>query len=115
MGLTRNGRPIPKLKSSGKKLRSKLLNVKLWCRRYRNEYRLSELWQRFCVKLRGHVQYYGVSFNGEAVDGFVKKSILVFLKWINRRSQKRSMTYEQFKNYMSIYPPPKAHIVHRLY
>ena len=115
VGLTRNGRPIPKLKSSGKKLRSKLLNVKLWCRRYRNEYRLSELWQRFCVKLRGHVQYYGVSFNGEAVDGFVKKSIFVFLKWINRRSQKRSMTYEQFKNYMSIYPPPKARIVHRLY
>ena len=115
LGLTRHGRPIPKLKSSGKKLRSKLRNVKQWCRRYRNEYRLSELWQRFCVKLRGHIQYYGVSFNGEAVDGFIRRSIAVFLKWMNRRSQKRSMTYEQFKNYMSIYPPPKGYVVHRLY
>ena len=65
LGLSRNGRVIPKLKSSGKKLRVKLSNVNEWCKRYRNEYRLSVLWQRFCSKLRGHVQYYGVSHNGK--------------------------------------------------
>ena len=53
LGLSRNGRVIPKLKSSGKKLRVKLSNVNEWCKRYRNEYRLSVLWQRFCSKLRG--------------------------------------------------------------
>lgn len=115
LGKTRYGKTIPKLKSSGKKLRSKLRAVNQWCKRYRNEYRLAELWQRFCVKLRGHVQYYGVSFNGQAVDGFLKKSIFMFLQWINRRSQKRSMTYEQFKNYMGLHPPPKVYVVHKLY
>jgi len=115
LGLSRHGRVIPKLKSSGKKLRVKLSNVNQWCRRYRNEYRLSVLWTRFCVKLRGHVQYYGVSNNQKSIDRFLRKAIYYFLKWLNRRSQMRSMTYKQFKNYMSLYPPPRAAVVHRLY
>jgi len=78
LGLSQTGRAIPRLKSSGKKLRVKLSNVNVWCKRYRNEYRLSVLWQR-------------------------------------RRSQMRSMTFRQFKNYMRLYPPPRAVTVHRLY
>jgi len=115
LGLSRTGRVIPKLKSSGKKLRVKLSNVNVWCKRYRNEYRLSVLWSRFCAKLRGHVQYYGVSNNGKSVNRFLRKAIIYFVKWLNRRSQMRSMTYKQFKNYMCLYPPPKAVTVHRLY
>lgn len=115
LGLTRHGWVVPKLKSSGRKLRVKLCNVNLWCKRYRNEYRLSVLWSRFCAKLRGHVQYYGVSNNQKAVGRFKRKAICIFLKWLNRRSQLRSMTYKQFKNYMNLYPPPRTAVVHRLY
>ena len=115
LGLSRTGSVIPKLKSSGKKLRVKLSNVNQWCKRYRNEYRLSALWTRFCAKLRGHVQYYGVSNNQKMVDRFLRRAIIYFVKWLNRRSQMRSMTFKQFKNYMRLYPPPRAAVTHRLY
>lgn len=115
LGLSKSGRVIPKVKSSAKKIRVKLKRVNLWCKENRNKFRLRELWKQFCSKLRGHVQYYGVSFNGPAIHRFCKRAIFIFLKWLNRRSQKRSLNYEQLKLYMKVYPPPKIQICHRLY
>jgi group II intron reverse transcriptase/maturase len=115
LGLSKQGRTLPKVKSSSKKLRVKLKRVNQWCKENRNKFRLRELWDTYRVKLRGHIQYYGVSFNAKAVDFFIKKSMFIFLKWLNRRSQKRSMTYEQFKKYMQVYPLPKVRICHKLY
>jgi group II intron reverse transcriptase/maturase len=114
-GLSKRGATIPKLKSSGKRLRVKLKRVNEWCKRNRNKQPLRELWRTFRSKLRGHIQYYGVSFNGSAVHYFVKQAIFIFLKWLNRRSQKRSMNYDQFKQFMSLFPAPTIRLCHRLY
>lgn len=115
LGLTKSGTVVPKLKSCGKKIRSKLTKVNLWCKENRNTSPLMELWQTFCRKLRGHVQYYGVSFNIKAVQGFILKSVRIFFRWINRRSQRKSMTYEQFSQFLQKFPPPKARICHKLF
>jgi len=115
LGLTRRGVVVPKLKSSGKKLRIKLTRVNLWCKENRNKYPLLELWKTFCSKLRGHVQYYGVSFNYIAVRNFIVKSERMFLKWINRRSQKKSMNYDKFNLFLLKFPPPKSKICHKLF
>lgn len=114
-GLSKRGRSIPKVKSSGKKMRVKLSKVNLWCRKNRNKQKLRILWKQFCNKLRSHVQYYGVSFNIAAVNGFFNKAIYIFVKWINRRSQKKSQSYDQFRCYMKIYPPPRIKIYHPLF
>ena len=115
LGLSRSGAVIPKLKSCSKRLRLKRKRINEWCRENRNKYPLRILWEKFCRKLRGHVHYYGVSFNGVAVNRFIKRAIYIFLKWLNRRSQRRSMDYDQFKQYMSAFPPPPARICHRLF
>ena len=115
LGLTKNGMVVPKLKSCGKKLRSKLTKVNLWCKQNRNTYPLPELWKSFYRKLRGHAQYYGISFNYKAVQGFIFKSVKIFFKWINRRSQRKSMTFEKFSLFLLKFPPPKAKIYHRLF
>jgi hypothetical protein len=115
LGLSRSGAVIPKLKSCSKRLRLKRKRINEWCRENRNKVTLRTLWEKFCRKLRGHVQYYGVSFNGVAVNRFIKRAIYIFLKWLNRRSQRRSMDYDQFKQYMSAFPPPPARICHRLF
>ncbi len=115
LGLTKGGMVVPKLKSSGKKLRSKLSRVNEWCKENRNTVPLPELWESFCRKLAGHVQYYGVSFNYKTVQGFILKSVKMFFKWINRRSQRKSMTFEKFALFMLRFPPPKAKIYHRLF
>jgi hypothetical protein len=52
LGLTKNGKVVPKLKSCGKKIRSKLTKVNLWCKENRNTSPLLELWQMFCRKSR---------------------------------------------------------------
>ena len=115
LGLSRAGAVIPKLKSCSKRLRVKRKRINEWCKENRNKFPLCILWEKFCRKLRGHVQYYGVSFNGVAVNRFIKRAVYIFLKWLNRRSQRRSMDYDQFKQYMSVFPAPQARICHRLY
>jgi RNA-directed DNA polymerase len=114
-GKARNGKVIPKLKTSGKTMRKKLDKVTEWCRDKRNKEPLKELWKTFCAKLRGHAQYYGVSFNSERMQKFFYESTRIFFKWINRRSQKKSFTWEKFEKFMERNPLPRAMICHPLY
>ena len=115
LGRSKSGQVIPKVKTIGKRFRSKLKKVNGWCRKIRNQYKLMEIWKRFCIKLAGHIQYYGVSFNSNRVSVFCKHAIQLFFKWINRRSQRRSITWDKFKLFMKKYPPPRARICHRLF
>ncbi|MEI6756149.1 MAG: group II intron reverse transcriptase/maturase, partial [bacterium] len=63
LGRSMKGSIIPKVKTCGKRYRSKLNKVKDWAQQIRNQESLGAIWKTFCSKLRGHVQYYGVSFN----------------------------------------------------
>lgn len=114
-GKTRNGRIIPKLKTSSKTIRKKLDKVTEWCKETRNKLNLKDLWKTFCSKLRGHTQYYGVSFNSERIGNFFYESTRIVFKWINRRSQKKSFTWEKFGKFMEKNPLPRAKICHPLY
>ena len=114
-GKSLHGHIVPKLKTVRKRLRGKLVKVKEWVKSYRNKMKLVPLWQRFCQKLRGHCQYYGVSHNFEEVSLFFNEAIRVFFKWINRRSQKRSFNWDKMEAFMKKYPPPRPQIVHKLF
>jgi RNA-directed DNA polymerase len=115
IGKSRNGRWIPKLKTCGKSFRSKLRNVDTWCRKYRDTASIRTLWEKFCIKLRGHINYYGVSHNQLKVVDFIHKARRSFFKWINRRSQRRSMSWEKFLLFEKQFPPPKILIRHSLF
>jgi hypothetical protein len=67
------------------------------------------------AKLRGHIQYYGVSENYRGVRRFCSAVRSMVYKWLNRRSQKRSMNWEQFTEYLQHYPLPNPRIVHNFY
>ena len=115
IGKTKIGKANPKVKTSSKKIKAKLVAVNEWCKRNRNRYRLNELWRIFCTKLRGHVQYFGVSFNAKWVGRFLMKAQIIFWKWMNRRSQRRSMTMNKFNEYRKLYPAPRVRVCHRLF
>jgi RNA-directed DNA polymerase len=85
------------VKTSGKRFRAKLQRVKEWARTRKDKERLSTLWTTFCAKLRGHIRYYGVSFNLAHVRRFLHRATRILWKWFNRRSQRRSMHWEQFE------------------
>jgi RNA-directed DNA polymerase len=114
-GQSRGKRVIPKLKTRGKTVRAKLNKVKEWIKQERHKMKLRELWKRFCRKLGGHIAYYGVSHNFREVCKFVYCSIQIFFKWMNRRSQKKSFSWDKFQKFMENHPPPKPRIVHPLF
>lgn len=114
-GRSRKGKPLPKLKSSGKRLSAKLKKVSEWARRNRHRYKLMGIWSRFCVKLRGHIQYYGVSFNIKNVNAFLHRATRILFKWLNRRSQRKSFTWEKFSRFRELFPLPTAKVCHALF
>jgi hypothetical protein len=71
---SRKGNVVPKLKTSGKRLRSKLTKVNLSARRVRNRARLPDIWKTFQAKLAGHIRYYGMSFNAKRLEKFLYKA-----------------------------------------
>lgn len=114
-GKTRKGIIVPKLKTSGKTMRKKLVKVAEWFKDIRNKAKQKDIWGIFCAKLRGHIQYYGVSFNSKCMEKFIYESTKIAFKWFNRRSQRRSFTWEQFEKFMERFPLPKVKICHSLY
>ncbi len=88
---------------------------KVWAKEIKDRRPLGEIWKTFCAKLRGHVQYYGVSFNSKKVTAFIDKARRIIFKWLNRRSQRKSFNWEAFALFTERNPLPKARIVHRLF
>ena len=115
LGKSKRGYTIPKVKTSGKKFRVKLKNVEAWCKKQRNRMKLNKLWKIYQAKIRGHIQYYGVSHNTDKVDEFINRATKILYKWLNRRSQKRSFNWERFNKFKDRYPLPKAKVIHPLF
>ena len=114
-GKSRTGKDIPKLKTRAKTINSKLKKVTLWFKENRNKMTLKEIWKTFCAKVRGHIQYYGISHNLQNVEKFLYESTRVAFKWLNRRSQRESFTWKKFELFLEKFPLPKAKIIHRLF
>jgi group II intron reverse transcriptase/maturase len=102
-------------KTSRKKFTAKCKDMNEWLRKTRNASKTKEWWTILAAKLRGHIQYYGVSENYRSVARFYKAVIRMVRKWLNRRSQKRKMSVERFYKYLEHYPLPKPRIVHSFY
>ena len=114
-GLSRGKRVIPKLKTKSKTLRTKLKKVEQWIKSVRNKSKLRDIWKTFCSKMRGHIQYYGISHNCASVGKFLYESRKKMFKWLNRRSQRKSFNWEKFKLFIERHPMPEAKIVHQLF
>ena len=64
--------------------------------------------------LRGHVAYYAVSGNARNVRTYAYRMSRVLFKWLNRRSQRRGVTWERFNKVLSGWMP-SLRIQHNLY
>ena len=102
-------------KTRKKKYNEKLKEMNSWLKSVRNMVGIEEWWKVLAAKLRGHYEYYGISGNYDSIMAFYIQTCDMAFKWINRRSQKRSMNWEQFGTYLKKYPLPKPEIKHNLY
>lgn len=112
---SRKGNFIVGRKTSKNKFNAKSKEMNNWLKKVRNVDKTKVWWEILASKLRGHYQYYGVSENYNGIMRFYKLTIKLLRKWMNRRSQKRKMSWEKFANYLEHYPLPKPRIFHNFY
>ena len=102
-GRSRAGKFKLKRRTAKKKFRAKLRDMKDWFHSQLST-RLSEVWSKLNAKLRGHYQYYGVTDNWDALMVFREEVLRFAKRWLNRRSQKTSVNWEEFTAYCDRYP-----------
>ncbi len=114
-GKGRNGGFKVGVRTSRKRFCQRIKAMKEWLRSVRNLIKLKEIWKVLKAKLRGHYNYYGISDNYKSILRYYSKTIYLIYKWVNRRSQKASFTFEKFLEYLNRYPLPKPKIYFKLY
>jgi group II intron reverse transcriptase/maturase len=102
-------------KTAMKKFRAKIKELNIWLKQIRNLVPTKEWWQILKAKIRGHFEYFGVSGNAPSIKQFYRLAIKLVHKWLNRRSQKKSMSWSKLYNYLALYPLPKPKIKHNFY
>lgn len=99
---SRKGNFCVKVKTSSKKFRQKVKNMKEWLYDNRN-IKLKELIEKLNIKLEGHYRYYGITHNSQMICNFRERTIGLLFKALNKRSEKKSYTwngyYEMLKHY----------------
>ena len=103
-----------KLKTSRKKYAQKLKGMKEWLYA-NNDLPVKELIEKLNKKLVGHYRYYGVSYNGKKLGSFLHFTQRYLCKALNRRSQKKSYTWDGFADMLKVYPLAKPKIYVRLF
>ena len=84
-----------RVRTSKKKYRSKVLKMKEWIKSHRMM-PVEELVRKINEKLAGHYQYYGVTDNTREIKCFQNATKWLLFKWLNRRSQRRSYSQNDF-------------------
>lgn len=98
-----------------RKLAAKVKEMNLWLKRVRNTVNVKEWWHTLIVKMLGHYRYFGVSENSRGLRAYRYLVRRLVFKWINRRSQKRSMDWKQFDVYCLRHGFPQPKIYASLY
>ena len=64
--------------------------------------------------LQGHIAYFGVSGNSRSLKTYVYRVSRMLFKWLNRRSQRKSVNWARFGEVLKAWLPP-VRIKHNLY
>jgi len=114
-GTSRKGWFSIKHKTAKQNLARKLRESKQWVKNNRNLFSLKDWWRIIKAKLIGHYNYFGVSGNMRCLRKYYRGIIWMLFKWINRRSQKKSMNIKQFWKYLQWNPLPTPRIKYFLW
>lgn len=110
-GKSSKGRKIPKRKTAKDRLKRSIRSIYVWCKENRH-LPVNVQQMEPSLKVKGHYNYYGITFNAVYVDRFLQEVKRVWRKWLNRRNRNNQMTWERFMRLYKRYPLPKARIVH---
>ena len=110
-GLARTGSWVLKRKTAKDRLRRTLTAMNRWCGVHRHA-SVAEQHRMLVSKLRGHCAYYGITGNASSLSTCSFHVVHIWQKWLNRRSQKRSMPWKRFLRLLARYPLPRMTAIH---
>jgi group II intron reverse transcriptase/maturase len=109
---SQKGNWIVKRKTAKDRFARSVRNVNEWCRRHRHD-PIKTQWGSLSAKLRGHFGYFGgIIGNSKAIDRFRRVVTAVWRRWLNRRSQRRSMPWEKMTKLLERWPLPIARVTY---
>jgi RNA-directed DNA polymerase len=97
-------RKILKVKTEKVKLTKAIKEFSDWIKVNRNRRKLKDLWDLAKAKMTGHLNYYGYWMNNLKIAHFKFECEKSMLKWLNRRSQRKSYSLEGFKERLKNFP-----------
>ncbi|MGF7185517.1 hypothetical protein GGQ84_001608 [Desulfitispora alkaliphila] len=100
--VSRKGKDIIARRTSRNKLSKSIQAFTQWCKENRNN-RINTIVDMLNAKLRGYFNYYGVIGNSKGINEFYNTAIKILYKWLNRRSQRRSFKWDEFRAKMKWY------------
>lgn len=101
---SRKGKVILKRKTSSNKLTQALSKTQVWIKSNRHK-KLNELIYDLNIKLRGHYNYYGVTFNSRSINRYYEQVKRILHKWINRRGGKKVWNWNKFTKLITEWQP----------
>jgi RNA-directed DNA polymerase len=113
-GHTAKGHFKVKRKTSGKKYRAKLKEMKEWLQRERSHLKQGQLLQQAKLKLAGHLNYYAITDNSQMCHRFSNRVTQLVYKWLNRQSQCNSYDWVRFQDALAWARWPAVEILHDL-
>jgi len=113
-GHTAKGHFKVKRKTSGKKYRAKLKEMKAWLQRERSHTKQGKLLQQAKLKLAGHLNYYAITDNSLMCHRFSHRVTQLVYKWLNRQSQCNSYDWVRFQDALAWVQWPAVEILHDL-
>jgi RNA-directed DNA polymerase len=107
---TRKGNRKVQRMTEPKRRQNSERNMREWLKANRHE-RIGVLLKRLSRKLTGYWNYYGVSGNMDSLRKFWREVLRALYKWLNRRSQLKSMYWERLYKLLKQHKVPGPRIV----
>jgi hypothetical protein len=105
----RSGRWMPWIRTRTARLRRFIGAVADWCRGHRHQ-PVKEQHAALTRRIAGHFNYFGVNGNVPCLRYVLRACAMVWLKWLNRRSQRARKTWDEFNDLLQRHPLPQASV-----
>jgi group II intron reverse transcriptase/maturase len=112
--VSRRGRPYVQRQTRKERLVRSLRAIGDWCREHRHQ-PLHAQWQHLRAAMRGHYGYYGITGNGRRLRDYYEAAKRLWHKWLDRRSNRRDLSWERFQRLLDRYPLPLPQVVHSVH
>jgi len=109
-GTDRKGRPNVQRRTATKKHLAVMQRIKDWVKEHR-DLKLSRMMQTLKAKLQGTWNYYGLIGNYRRMQLVYDAACRALFKWLNRRSQRRSLTWATLNRILKRFQIPRPRIV----